>query len=217
MEKTLYKKPQVGLLLLLTHRIQDRKQNQLNPDHSGKVKMKKLYPIITATSLVFIASLAGYHLPATGDRSPVKKIPVFMLDDTKVSLKNGTSLSGRLIKFDSPTKTIALGRDSKTKEVAMKEIKQIEFQGKVIIKSGTLVIRGEEKSSNPKENRKRWQEPLQNFKIVDVNEGKAEVTLTSLKPLELRGIEAVAVNSSYVVEEIKFNPSDKIEIQVNPH
>jgi len=25
--------------------------------------MKKLYPIITATSLVFIASLAGYHLP----------------------------------------------------------------------------------------------------------------------------------------------------------
>ena len=177
--------------------------------------MKKLYPIITATSLVFIASLAGYHLPATGDRSPV--IPVFMPDDTKVSLKNGTSLSGRLIKFDSPTKTIALGRESKTKEVAMKEIKQIEFQGKVIIKSGRLVIRGEEKSSNPKENRKRWQEPLQNFKIIDVNEGKAEVTLTSLDSLEIRGIEGVAIKSSYVVEEIKFNPSDKIEIQVNPH
>jgi small nuclear ribonucleoprotein (snRNP)-like protein len=103
--------------------------------------MKKLYPIITATSLVFIASLAGYHLPATGDRSPVKKIPVFMPDDTKVSLKNGTSLSGRLIKFDSPTKMIALGRDSKTKEVAMKEIEQIEFQGKVIIReSRSLVI-----------------------------------------------------------------------------
>ncbi len=66
--------------------------------------MKKLYPIITATSLVFIASLAGYHLPATGDRSPVKKIPVFIPDDTKVSLKNGTSLSGRLIKFDSQAK-----------------------------------------------------------------------------------------------------------------
>nr|WP_287672088.1 MULTISPECIES: hypothetical protein [unclassified Microcystis] len=101
--------------------------------------MKKLYPIITATSLVFIASLAGYHLPATGDQSPV--IPVFIPDDTKVSLKNGTSLSGRLIKFDSPTKMIALGRDSKTKEVAMKEIEQIEFQGKVIIReSRSLVI-----------------------------------------------------------------------------
>lgn len=99
----------------------------------------------------------------------------------------------------------------------MKEIKQIEFQGKVIIKSGRLVIRGEEKSSNPKENRKRWQEPLQNFKIIDVNQGKAEVTLTSLDPLEIIGIEGVASNSSYVVEEIKFNPSDKIEIQVNPH
>ena len=103
--------------------------------------MKKLYPIITATSLVFIASLAGYHLPATGDRSPVKKIPVFIPDNTKVSLKNGTSLSGRLIKFDSQAKKIALGRESKTKEVAMKEIEQIEFQGKVIIReSRSLVI-----------------------------------------------------------------------------
>ncbi|NCR00474.1 MAG: hypothetical protein GPJ11_14125 [Microcystis aeruginosa L211-101] len=179
--------------------------------------MKKLYPIITATSLVFIASLAGYHLPATGDRSPVKKIPVFMPDDTKVSLKNGTSLSGRLIKFDSQAKKIALGRESKTKEVAMKEIKQIEFQGKVIIKSGRLVIRGEGGSSNPNQNRQRWQEPLQNFKIIDVNEGKAEVTITSLDTLKIEGIEDVASNSSYVVEEIKFNPSDKIEIQVNPH
>ncbi|BCU13362.1 hypothetical protein MAN88_39260 [Microcystis aeruginosa] len=99
----------------------------------------------------------------------------------------------------------------------MKEIKQIEFQGKVIIKSGTLVIRGEGGSSNPNQNRKRWQEPLQNFKIIDVNQGKAEVTLTSLDSLEIGGIEDVVRNRSYVVEEIKFNPSDKIEIQVNPH
>lgn len=66
--------------------------------------MKKLSPIITATSLVFIASFVGYHPPATGDQTPVKKIPVFVPDDTKVSLKNGTSLSGRLIKFDSKGK-----------------------------------------------------------------------------------------------------------------
>ena len=185
--------------------------------------MKKLYPIITATSLVFIASLAGYHLPATGDRSPVKKIPVFIPDDTNVSLKNGTSLSGRLIKFDSQAKTIALGRESKTKEVAMKEIKQIEFQGKVIIReTRPLVISvlqelEEEANDEQQQNRERWQEPLQNFKIIDVNEGKAEVTLTSLDSPKIRGIERVALNSSYVVEEIKFNPSDKIEIQVNPH
>lgn len=99
----------------------------------------------------------------------------------------------------------------------MKEIKQIEFQGKVIIKSGELVIRGSGEKNDPKENRKRWQEPLQNFKIIDVNQGKAEVTLTSLDSPKIRGIERVALNSSYVVEEIKFNPSDKIEIQVNPH
>ncbi|MBE9244899.1 hypothetical protein IQ223_10235 [Microcystis aeruginosa LEGE 00239] len=182
--------------------------------------MKKLYPIITATSLVFIASLAGYHLPATGDLSPVKKIPVFMPDDTKVSLKNGTSLSGRLIKFDSQAKTIALGRESKTKEVAMKEIEQIEFQGKVIIRETrpsviSIVIQQSEVSRDQQQNRERWHEPLQNFKIIDVNEGKAEVTLTSLDSPKIRGIEDVVRNSSYVVEEIKFNPSDKIGIQVN--
>ena len=186
--------------------------------------MKKLYPIITATSLVFIASLAGYHLPATGDLSPVKKIPVFMPDDTKVSLKNGTSLSGRLIKFDSPTKMIALGRESKTKEVAMKEIEQIEFQGKVIIRETRPSVISIERfrilseySSVEQQNRGRWHEPLQNFKIVDVNEGKAEVTLTSLNPRQIGYISGILHNSSYVVEEIKFNPSDKIEIQVNPH
>ena len=175
--------------------------------------MKKLYPIITATSLVFIASLAGYHLPATGDRSPV--IPVFMPDDTKVSLKNGTSLSGRLIKFDSPTKTIALGRESKTKEVAMKEIKQIEFQGEVTIRETRPVVLS--RDGFQQQNRQRWTEPLQKFRIVDVNEGKAEVTLTSLNPRQIGYISGILHNSSYVVEEIKFNPSDKIEIQVNPH
>ncbi|TYT71820.1 hypothetical protein [Microcystis aeruginosa] len=184
--------------------------------------MKKLYPIITATSLVFIASLAGYHLPATGDQSPV--IPVFIPDNTKVSLKNGTSLSGRLIKFDSQAKTIALGRESKTKEVAMKEIKQIEFQGKVIIIESRYpvisqppLIRRSIQTSHQQQNRERWQEPLQNFRIVDVNQGKAEVTLTSLNPRHIGYISDVLRNSLYVVEEIKFNPSDKIEIQVNPH
>jgi hypothetical protein len=120
---------------------------------------------------------------------------------------------------------IALGRESKTKEVAMKEIKQIEFQGKVIIRETRpsvisierFHILSEYNSSVEQQNRERWHEPLQNFKIVDVNEGKAEVTLTSLDPLEIRWIEGVASKSSYVVEEIKFNPSDKIEIQVNPH
>ena len=186
--------------------------------------MKKLYPIITATSLVFIVSLAGYHLPATGDRSPV--IPVFIPDDTKVSLKNGTSLSGRLIKFDSQAKMIALGRESKTKEVAMKEIKQIEFQGKVIIRETRPSVISIERfpiqqpsSTIPRsveqQNRGRWHEPLQNFKIVDVNEGKAEVTLTSLNHRQIGYISGVLRNSSYVVEKIQFNPSDKIEIQVN--
>ncbi len=89
----------------------------------------------------------------------------------------------------------------------MKEIKQIEFQGKVIIReSQSLVISAVEELLNDEQqqNRGRWHEPLQNFKIVDVNEGKAEVTLTSLNPRQIGIISDVLRNSSYVVEEIKF-------------
>jgi small nuclear ribonucleoprotein (snRNP)-like protein len=181
--------------------------------------MKKILPVMTITGLLSIASLAVYPL-ATATPTPtgsISKIPVFLPRDARVFLKNSRSMSGRLTKFDSRTKTVAIELSGESRNVAMKEIKQIEFQGKVIIKSGELVIRGEGGSSNPNQNRQRWQEPLQNFKIVDVNEGKAEVTLTSLDSPKIRGIERVALNSSYVVEEIKFNPSDKIEIQVNPH
>jgi hypothetical protein len=118
----------------------------------------------------------------------------------------------------------------------MKEIEQIEFQGKVIIREAqSLVISLEQDQnmeqqqnrerwqehellrSHQQQRRERWQEPLQNFRIVDVNQGKAEVTLTSLNPRQIGYISDVLRNSLYVVEEIKFNPSDKIEIQVNPH
>ncbi|ELS45314.1 MULTISPECIES: hypothetical protein [Microcystis] len=104
----------------------------------------------------------------------------------------------------------------------MKEIEQIEFQGKVIIRETRPSVISIERfrilseySSVEQQNRGRWHEPLQNFKIVDVNEGKAEVTLTSLNHRQIRYISGVLRNSSYVVEEIKFNPSDKIGIQVN--
>lgn len=174
---------------------------------------------MTITGLLLIASLAVYPL-ATATPTPtgsISKIPVFLPRDARVFLKNSRSMSGRLTKFDSRTKTVAIELSGESRNVAMKEMEKVHFQGEVIIKSGRLVIRGSGEKNDPNQNRQRWTEPLQNFKIIDVNEGKAEVTLTSLDSLEIGGIEDVVRNSSYVVEEIKFNPSDKIEIQVNPH
>lgn len=66
-------------------------------------------------------------------------------------------------------------------------------------------------------NQEIWQEPLTNFRIKDPKTGEAEVTLTSLTNLEFRGIVNVSQNSKYVVEEIQFKPSDKIQITVTPH
>jgi hypothetical protein len=122
-----------------------------------------------------------------------------------------------LTKFDSRTKTVAIELSGQSRDVAMKQMKKVQFQGEVSIKEGRVIrIRGDEGKTDPNRNRKRLQEPLQNFNLLDATVGKAEVTLTSLKPTEIKGMEDVAKNSSYVVEEIQFTPSDKIEMQVNP-
>jgi hypothetical protein len=99
--------------------------------------------------------------------------------------------------------------------MAIGDINTIELQGNVILKNGKpITIRGPEGNTS-NANKKRWQEPLQNFKIVDARNGKAEMILTSISPPEARGIESVARNSSYVVEEIRF-VGNKIEIQAIP-
>lgn len=174
---------------------------------------------MTVTGLLSIATLAGYPLvtATTKPTGSIAKIPVFLPRDARVFLKNGRSMSGRLTKFDSRTKTIAIELSGESRDVAIKQMEKVQFQGEVIIKDGkAIVIRGDEGKTDPNRNRKRWQEPLQNFNLLDANTGKAEINLTSLPPLQIRGIETVARNNSYVVEEIQFTPSDKIEIQVNP-
>jgi hypothetical protein len=85
----------------------------------------------------------------------------------------------------------------------------------VILKNNKkIVIRGDDSQKSPNQNGKVFKEPLQNFQIVDATKGEAKVTITN--PLELKGVQSVAQNSSYVVEQIRFDSSDKIQIQVTP-
>jgi hypothetical protein len=80
-----------------------------------------------------------------------------------------------------------------------------------------IVIRGDRSQKSPNQNGKVFQEPLGNFQLVDGKKGEARVMITSIaNPLELRGIQSVAQSSSYVVEEIRFGPSDKIQVRVSP-
>jgi hypothetical protein len=187
--------------------------------------MTKILPILTVTALTAITGLTSGILLGVADRgssivarTPVKptSLSVSLPATARVKLKNGSSKSARLTNIDSRAKTVILESSGRSTEVKIQMIDTIELQGEVILKDGKpLIIRGDEDRTDPNRNKKRWQEPLQNFKIIDAKKGRAEVTLTSLSPLELRGIESVAKTSSFVVEKIGFG-TDRLWMEVIP-
>ena len=189
-----------------------------NPQQVGS-----LFKIMTITSLIALTGLVGNPLAvqsrpvltvAQGAKAG-SQIPVFLPDSVNVKLKGGASLSGRVTNFDAKAKKVTIKNGSDSKPVATKDIDVVSFQGKVILKNNKkIVIRGDDSQKSPNQNGKVFKEPLQNFQIVDATKGEAKVTITN--PLELKGVQSVAQNSSYVVEQIRFDSSDKIQIQVTP-
>lgn len=190
--------------------------------------VKQLFKIMAVTSLLTLIGLLDN--PLTVKISPLltlaqgakttSQIPVFLPDSVEVKFKDGRSLSGRITDFNAKTKKVTVKSGERLTVVAMKEIDLVLFQGKVILRNNTeIVIRGDDSQKSPNQNGKTFKEPLQNFQIVDANKGEAKVTITSItNPLKLQGIVNVATskNSSYVVEQIRFDSSDKIQIQVTP-
>ncbi|MFM7438232.1 MAG: hypothetical protein ACKO2V_06440 [Snowella sp.] len=148
----------------------------------------------------------------------VSQIPVFLPDSVEVKLKGGRSLSGRITDFNAQMKKVTVKSGERLTVVAMKDVDLILFQGRVILRNSTeVVIRGDDSQKSPNQNGQIFKEPLKNFQIVDAN--KAKVTITSItNPLKLKGIIEVATSkdSSYVVEKIQFEPSDRIQVWVTP-
>jgi small nuclear ribonucleoprotein (snRNP)-like protein len=182
-----------------------------------------LFKIMTITSLIALTGLVGNPLAvksypvltvAQGTKAG-SHIPVFLPDSVNVKLKDGASLSGRVTNFDAKAKKVTITNGSDSKPVAIKDIDVVSFQGKVILRNNReIVIRGDNSQKSSNQNGKIFKEPLQNFQIVDATKGEARVTITN--SLERKGVQSVAQNSSYVVEEIRFDSSDKIQIQVIP-
>ena len=186
-------------------------------------QVDSFFKIMAVTGLIALTGLVGNPLEvqsrsvltvAQGTKAG-SQIPVFLPDDVKVKLKGGASLSGRVTNFDAKAKKVTLTNGPDSQTVAIKDIDVILFQGKVILRNNkAIVIRGDDSQKSPNQNGKTFKEPLQNFQIVDATKGEARVTITN--PLELKGVQSVAQNSSYMVEQIRFDSSDQIQIQVTP-
>ena len=182
-----------------------------------------LFKIMAITGLIALTGLVGN--PLTVQSRPVltvaqgtkagSQIPVFLPDEVKVKLKGGASLSGRFTNFDAKGKKVTITNGPESQPVTIKDIDVVLFKGKVILKNKTyIVIRGDDSQKSPNQNGKIFKEPLQNFQLVDAPKGEARVTITN--SLERKGVQSVAQNSSYVVKQISFDSSDKIQIQVTP-
>jgi hypothetical protein len=184
-------------------------------------KVGSLFKIMTITSLIALTGLVGN--PFAVQSRPVltvaqgtkveSQIPVFLPDSVNFKLKGGASFSGRVTDFDSKMKKITITNGPDSKPVAIKDIDVVLFQGKVILRNNkAIVIRGDDSQKSSNQNGRTFKEPLHNFQIVDATKGEARVTITN--SLERKGVQSVAQNSSYVVKQISFDSSDKIQIQV---
>ena len=176
-----------------------------------KVLLKIIAIAFLSTGLNFYSGMMrGNELPnilVNSVKQQNKTIPIALPFKAKVFLNNGNSLSGGLTNVDSTQQKITLALSGQSKDVAVADINKVEFEGKYrAIHSGKIVVRGNN-SSNPCGNQKTWTESLANFKIVNPQDGQAEITLNSVNKFQLKGIRSVIENNSYVVDEIMFDPS----------
>ena len=186
-----------------------------------KVPLKFIAIAFFYTGLSFypVTTMQGNSLPTISLKSVKQqnnKIKVALPFDAEVFLKNETSLSGRLINVDSSQETITLSLSGESREVEVRDIEKVKFAREFkLIHSGRIVIRGNQSSSNIVE---IWSESLANFRIINPQNGLAEITLNSVSKNKLRGILSVAKKSSYVVDEIIFDTStQKITIKATPY
>ena len=152
-----------------------------------------------------------------GQNSPIS---VFLPNEANVVLKGGSSMSGRLTAIDRQAQQIKLELSGGSTTVPIADIEKVGFEGEVILGCGNtdcqIVIRGDEDKTSTGNNQQTWSEPLTNFMVINPGTGEAQIQLTSLSKLELRGIIAVAANSSYVVNEMQFDSSGMITLKATP-
>jgi hypothetical protein len=138
-------------------------------------------------------------------------IPVALPVNATVWLKEGSATTGQVNGFDAKQQSLTLGEEP----IKLAQIKKVVF-GKTLAydSDGKIVIRGDDTA---KAKQSIWSVLLSAFQLNDPKRGKAQVDLAgTIKPLELRGIQSIAKNSDYVLDELEFQPTGKMTIKVTP-
>jgi len=148
-------------------------------------------------------------------------LAVALPDLAEVILKGGESSSGRVIGIDAKGQALSIQRNGKTATIPLSRIQKVVFKNGALVyrSNGRQIIRGER--DRPTGKLVTWSGiPLNTFTVKDSTQGKAVVKLKPpvVSTAQLRGIQSVARNRQYVVNEIQFNSQQKtITILATPY
>jgi hypothetical protein len=178
--------------------------------------------IITTTLITFPVGKQDVSLTATDVKSQSVKqqnqiLKIALPFQARIIFKDTTSTKGKITNIDGNSKQMTL---NKKDNYAITEIKTVTFEEKSefkLIHSGVIRFRGSGSQSSS-DNQERWIEPINHLKILNADDGLAQINLISVKPSKWRGIRQVAAHSSYVVDEIVFDDSaSQVTITAIPH
>ncbi len=139
----------------------------------------------------------------------------------EVILKGGESSSGRVIGIDAQGQALSIQRNGKTATIPLSRIQKVVFKNGALVyrSNGRQIIRGER--DRPTGKLVTWSGiPLNTFTVKDSTQGQAVVKLKPpvVSTAQLRGIQSVARNRQYVVNEIQFNSQQRtITILAKPY
>ncbi|MBC6432463.1 hypothetical protein FM036_17555 [Nostoc sp. HG1] len=139
----------------------------------------------------------------------------------EVILKGGESSSGRVIGIDAQEQALSIQRNGKTATIPLSRIQKVVFKNGALVyrSNGRQIIRGER--DRPTGKLVTWSGiPLNTFTVKDSTQGQAVVKLKPpvVSTAQLRGIQSVARNRQYVVNEIQFNSQQRtITILAKPY
>ncbi|MEO0969558.1 MAG: hypothetical protein AAFX80_14830 [Cyanobacteria bacterium J06639_18] len=148
-------------------------------------------------------------------------IDVALPELADISLKGGGSVGGRVTAIDPSGQTLSMQRGGKTRSFNLQKVEKIVFRNSATAyrTDGRLIYRGER--NRPKGQQVNWNGVrLTTFIIKNANQGLAVVNLQPpvVSQERLRGIQSVARDRQYVLDEMQFNLQQKtMSIRATPY
>ncbi|WP_324979981.1 hypothetical protein [Nostoc sp.] len=197
--------------------------------------MKAFFQGWVVAILVMAAAIAG-NIQAvisqdvkTGNlllaQTPVKadelELAVALPELAEIILNGGESSSGRVIEIDAQRQALSIQRSGKTATISLSQIAKVVFKNGALAyrSNGRQIMRGG--GERPTGKTVSWSGiPINNFTVKNTTQGQAVVKLKPpvVSTAQLRGIQSVARNRQYVVDEIRFNSQQKtITILAKPY